>query len=281
MRRPAPEHPDNDTSIYSLYPLSGHPGRSQQIRSTMQPTRPLAFFVAGTDTDAGKTTVSAGLLAAARHHGLSTLAGKPVASGSQQTPEGLRNPDALQLASQCSIQVPYQSLNPYAFMPAIAPHLAAASAGIRLDCSGLQQAVRQLLARDADLTLIEGAGGWRVPINEQETLADLAIALQLPVILVVGMQLGCINHALLSTEAILRDGLMLAGWVANCTDPHMLNQADNLHTLQQWMPAPCLAVIPYLPSTQPDALVTHLEPALAHLYTSSSLCAGAYPEENP
>lgn len=231
----------------------------------MDTTRPPAFFITGTDTDAGKTTISAGLLAAARQRGLSTLACKPVASGSQHTSDGLRNDDALWLASQCSIQVPYAHINPHAFAPAIAPHLAAASAGVRLDGRELLADVRRILAHHAGLTLIEGAGGWRVPLNADETLADLAIALQLPVILVVSIKLGCINHALLSAEAVLRDGLTLAGWVANCTDPHMACQADNIHTLQQWMPAPCLGVIPHLQSTQPAALVPHLEPALATL----------------
>ena len=236
----------------------------------MHSTRPLAFFVTGTDTDAGKTTLSAGLLVSAREQGLSTLACKPVASGSINTREGLRNHDALQLAAQCSIQVPYEHLNPHAFIPAIAPHLAAASSGVLLECSELQRDVTRILAHRASLTLIEGAGGWRVPINERETLADLAIAVQLPVILVVGMKLGCINHALLSAEAILRDGLTLSGWIANGTDPGMACQADNIRTLQQLMPAPCLAVIPHLPSARPAAVARYLEPALTTLLSQST-----------
>lgn len=231
----------------------------------MQRSRPLAFFVTGTDTDAGKTTISTGLLAAARQQGLSTLACKPVASGSQQTADGLRNPDALQLDSQCSIRLPYTDINPYAFEPPIAPHLAAIAAGIRLDCAALQTDVRRVLDHAAGLTLIEGAGGWRVPLNTQESLADLAMALQLPVILVVGMKLGCINHALLSAEAILRDGLPLVGWIANAVDPHMACQADNLETLRQWMPAPCLTEVPYLDDTTAAALIPYLAPALGRL----------------
>lgn len=231
---------------------------------------PLAFFVTGTDTDAGKTTIAAGLLATARQQGLSTLACKPVASGSHMTAGGLRNPDALQLDSQCSIRLPYASINPHAFEPAIAPHLAAAAAGISLDCASLKSEVMQVLEQKAGLCLIEGAGGWRVPINANETLADLAMALQLPVILVVGMKLGCINHALLSAEAILADGLPLAGWVANHIDPEMSCQADNLQTLQQWMPAPCLAQVPHLDNPLTAALIPHLQPALERLQTQAT-----------
>lgn len=247
----------HDRDISRALSLSAQPGRASSIKQ--------AFFVTGTDTDAGKTTIAAGLLAAARQQGLSTLACKPVASGSQSTDLGLRNHDAMQLASQCSITLPYTSLNPYAFVPAIAPHLAAVEAGVQLDCQQLQQAIEHVLAHQADLTVVEGAGGWRVPVNSHETLADLAAALQLPVVLVVGMKLGCINHALLSAEAILRDGLPLAGWIANSIDPHMSRQPGNLQTLQQLMPAPCLASVPHLPDTQPAALVPHLAPALARL----------------
>lgn len=228
-------------------------------------TTPSAFFVTGTDTDAGKTTVAAGLLATARHHGLSTLACKPVASGSEPTHDGLRNSDALLLSSQCSIKLPYASINPYAYAPAIAPHLAAAEAGLEPSCRQLQQAIEHVLAQQADLTLIEGAGGWRVPLNQRETLADLATALQLPVILVVGMKLGCINHALLTAEAIIHDGLPLAGWIANCIDPHMSRLAGNLQTLQHMMPAPCLATVPHLPGVQPAMLSPYLTPTLNRL----------------
>lgn len=235
----------------------------------MQSLPPLAFFITGTDTDAGKTTIAAGLLAAARQQGLSTLACKPVASGSHMTADGLRNADALQLDSQCSIRLPYASINPHAFEPAIAPHLAAAAAGVSLDCTSLRHDVMQVLGQEAGLCLIEGAGGWRVPLNADETLADLAIALQLPVILVVGMKLGCINHALLSAEAILADGLPLAGWIANSVDPDMSCQADNLQTLRQWMPAPCLAQVPHLDNHQAVTLIPHLLPALDHLKTQA------------
>lgn len=223
------------------------------------------YFIAGTDTDAGKTTVASALLACARQQGYSTLACKPLASGSELTVDGLRNADALSLAAQCSIEVPYSQLNPYAFAPAIAPHLAALDIGVSLELDRLQHHVQDILDYRAQLTLIEGAGGWRVPINARQTLADLAVRLHVPVILVVGMRLGCINHALLSAEAILADGLPLAGWIANCADPHMPRLQDNLDSLQQFMPAPCLARLPLISHPAAPQARQALLPALAQL----------------
>jgi len=205
-----------------------------------------AFFVTGTDTDAGKTSVAAGLLCAAKQQGRSTLAMKPVASGCEMTEQGLRNSDALALIAQSTVQLPYSQINPYAFAPAIAPHIAAQEAGVELSVADLYRTAQVILQQQADFTVIEGAGGWRVPISNTEFLSDFAIALQLPVILVVGVKLGCINHALLSAQAILNDGLELAGWVANVVDPNCARLAENLATLQQLMPAPCLAEVPHL-----------------------------------
>jgi len=205
-----------------------------------------AFFITGTDTDAGKTSVAAGLLCAAKQQGCSTLAMKPVASGCEMTEQGLRNSDALALIAQSTVPLPYSQINPYAFAPAIAPHIAAQEAGVELSVAGLYRAAQVILQEQADFTLIEGAGGWRVPISATEFLSDFAITLQLPVILVVGVKLGCINHALLSAQAILSDGLKLAGWVANVVDPNCARLAENLATLQQLMPAPCLAEVPHL-----------------------------------
>ena len=205
-----------------------------------------AFFITGTDTDAGKTSVAAGLLCAAKQQGCSTLAMKPVASGCDMSAEGLRNSDALALIAQSTVPLPYTQINPYAFAPAIAPHIAAQEAGVELSVADLYRTAQVILQQQADFTLIEGAGGWRVPISATEFLSDFAIALQLPVILVVGVKLGCINHALLSAQAILNDGLELAGWVANVVDPNCARLAENLATLQQLMPAPCLAEVPHL-----------------------------------
>ncbi|MFG0805318.1 dethiobiotin synthase [Pseudomonas fluvialis] len=218
-----------------------------------------AFFVTGTDTEIGKTTIAAGLLHAARLAGLSTAAAKPVASGCEQTAAGLRNDDALALLGQCSLALDYAEVNPFAFASAIAPHLAAREAAVELSVARLRPAVQQVLARGADFTLVEGAGGWRVPLAGRETLADLAVALDLPVILVVGVRLGCINHAVLSAEAIARDGLHLAGWVANIVDPQTSRLEENLATLAERLPAPCLGRVPRLASAVPHAVASYLQ----------------------
>lgn len=218
-----------------------------------------AYFIAGTDTDVGKTTIAAGLLHAARLQGLSTLAAKPVASGCAVTSKGLRNADALALIDQSTVQLPYERVNPFAFEPAIAPHLAAREAGVALALPALLKAMQGILAEGADFTLIEGAGGWRVPLSDHANLSDLAIALKLPVILVVGVRLGCINHALLSAEAIARDGLQLAGWVANVIEPRTSRLEENLASLAERLPAPCLGRVPKLKQASADAVAEYLQ----------------------
>ncbi|WP_430472543.1 dethiobiotin synthase [Zestomonas insulae] len=218
-----------------------------------------AYFVTGTDTEIGKTTIAAGLLHAARRAGLSTAAAKPVASGCEPSAAGLRNSDALALLGECTLPLQYAEVNPLAFAPAIAPHLAAREAGVTLSVEALRAPVQAVLAKRADFSLVEGAGGWRVPLAGAETLSDLAIALGLPVILVVGVRLGCINHAVLSAEAILRDGLPLAGWVANVVDPATSRLDDNLATLAERLPAPCLGRVPHLPAATPAAVAAHLD----------------------
>ncbi|MGE7959189.1 dethiobiotin synthase [Pseudomonas sp. NPDC089530] len=218
-----------------------------------------AYFITGTDTDVGKTTVAAGLLHAARLSGLSTAAGKPVASGCDPSPNGLRNADALALLAECSLPLTYDEVNPLAFEPAIAPHLAAREAGVALTVQALLGPMRQVLAKGADFTLIEGAGGWRVPLAGQDNLSDLAMALDLPVILVVGVRLGCISHALLTAEAIAQDGLQLAGWVANIIDPKTSRLEENLATLAERLPAPCLGRVPWLKAMSAEAVAAHLQ----------------------
>ncbi len=209
-----------------------------------------AFFVTGTDTGVGKTLVSAGLLLAARARGLETAALKPVAAGCEATAAGLRNEDALLLQSVISRPLAYEQINPVALEPAIAPHIAALQARRSLSVDRLAGFCRGVLG-EADFTLVEGAGGWRVPLNAAETLADLARVLRLPVILVVGIRLGCINHALLTAEAVLRDGLTLAGWVANRIDPDMPCQDENIASLVQRLPAPLLGELPWLSQADP------------------------------
>lgn len=227
------------------------------------------FFVTGTDTDVGKTTIAAGLLRAARLAGLSTAAVKPLASGCEAGADGLRNSDALALLAECSLPLSYAEVNPFAFAPAIAPHLAAREAGVPLKVEALAAAVQAVLAQQADFTLVEGAGGWRVPLDGQATLAELPVALDLPVILVVGVRLGCINHALLTAEAIARDGLRLVGWVANVLDPQTSRLDDNLRTLTERLVAPCLGRVPRLQQADAAAVARHLNISLLGLAPAS------------
>lgn len=202
-----------------------------------------AFFITGTDTHVGKTFVAASLLLAAKARGMTTAALKPVAAGCDRTPEGLRNADALLLQSVITQNLYYEQINPVALEAAIAPHIAAQLEKRSMSADRLAGFCRGVL-NTADFTLVEGAGGWRVPINPSETLADLAKTLRLPVILVVGVRLGCINHALLTVEAIRNDGLPLAGWVANCLEADMPALQENIQSLAARIPAPCLAVVP-------------------------------------
>lgn len=201
------------------------------------------FFVTGTDTEVGKTAVSCALLHAARARGLTTAAVKPVAAGCDA--DG-HNEDALALQAAMTLELPYAQVNPVALQPAIAPHIAAAQAGRSLSADRLAGLCRGVMHSGADLVLIEGAGGWRVPLGPRETLADVAIGLGVDVILVVAMRLGCINHALLTAEAIRADGLRLAGWVANQPGAAMACHAENLDTLQRLLPAPLLGELPLL-----------------------------------
>jgi dethiobiotin synthetase len=207
------------------------------------------FFVTGTDTGVGKTHASVALLHAFAAQGRSTLGLKPVAAGCEVTPDGLRNEDALALQAAATVQLPYAQVNPVALAAAIAPHIAAAQEKRRIGVAQLAGLLRgaQMQAR-ADVTLVEGAGGWRVPLNERETLADLAREMAVPVLLVVGMRLGCLNHALLTAEAIRRDGLVLAGWVANCIDADMPVREENITTLRAALGAPLLGVLPHGPA---------------------------------
>lgn len=192
------------------------------------------FFLTGTDTDAGKTLISAALLYRATLDGHTSFGLKPIASGSDDTTAGLRNRDALLHQQYSSGNLDYSLHNPITLKPAIAPHIAAAQAGIPLSCVYLAQHCRAGLEQTVDYHLTEGAGGWLVPLNDTETLADFAQHLDCPVILVVGLRLGCINHACLTAEAIKAAGLTLAGWVANGIDPNMDAQQENLRYLTQW-----------------------------------------------
>jgi len=199
------------------------------------------FFIAGTDTEIGKTFSACALLHAARRQGYSTLAMKPVAAGVEADGE---NEDVRRLMAAASVQAPRELVNPCLYPPPIAPHIAAAESGQPIKAAAIRHAF-QALKPLAEVVLVEGVGGWRVPLGDDFDAADLAADLGLPVILVVGMRLGCISHALLTAESIAARGLPLVGWVANRIDPHMSRFEENLQSLQQRLAAPLLGVIPH------------------------------------
>lgn len=215
------------------------------------------YFITATDTDAGKTFITAGLLKQLSNQGYKTLGFKPVASGCQTTAQGLQNDDALQLMRAANVALDYQSINPYAFEPAIAPHIAAQQVGVTIDLATIASNIEQQKQK-ADYVLVEGVGGWLVPLNARETVADLAQLLGFPVILVVNMRLGCINHALLTAQAIAHKGLTLAGWIANNAasdantqnDPSMACLEENIQTLKTLLRVPLLGCVPYLSVTR-------------------------------
>jgi dethiobiotin synthetase len=207
-----------------------------------------SFFVTGTDTEVGKTRISVGLIHRLVEQGFKVAGMKPVASGCEVTVDGLRNEDAQALIQASNVDLAYDTVNPYAFEPAIAPHIAAQQAGVDIDASVIQQHY-QTIEQQADIVVVEGAGGWLVPLNDQLTIADLAIKLNLDVVLVVGIRLGCINHALLSVAAIKQSGLAFKGWVAN--DLEASPQAgEMIETLSFHIDEPCLGVVRQLNPNQ-------------------------------
>ena len=221
------------------------------------------FFIAGTDTDVGKTFVASGILQCANARGLSTAGYKPISAGCELTDEGLRNEDALVLQANSSLDLQYDEVNPIAFADPVAPHLAAERNHTAISLNDVSAGYSTLVQKSADFLLVEGAGGWRLPLNNNgQFLSDFVIQQKLPVILVVGMKLGCLNHAMLTIEAIERDGLKLAGWVANFVDPQMMYQQDNLKSLKCLIQAPCLGEIPYLEKANHPSQYIDLGPVL-------------------
>jgi dethiobiotin synthetase len=208
-------------------------------------------FVTGTDTDVGKTRISVALIELLQRQHQYVAAMKPIASGCELTNDGLRNDDALKLAEKANVDLAYDVINPYAFAPAIAPHIAAEQVNVAVELAVIKQNF-DLIQQQADAVVVEGAGGWLVPINLTETIEDLAIALNLPVILVVDIRLGCINHALLTVKAIESTGLKIQGWVANNfgRNPESIEIAE---TLTQRIWAPCLGYVPTLAENESAA----------------------------
>ena len=222
------------------------------------------LFVAGTDTGIGKTVVSAALLAALNRAGGRAVGMKPVASGCRQTTDGWRNEDAQALIAQSAGAPDYGLVNPYALAEAVAPHLAARAAGVEIRIDPILAAF-VALSTNADCLVVEGVGGWAVPLSPTLMQADLVRALKLPVILVVGLRLGCINHALLSARAIVADGCRLIGWVGNRIDPDMARAEENLATLRELLPAPCIGVLPFAQTPAPAQLGVFLSASITRL----------------
>lgn len=202
-----------------------------------------SFFVTATDTDAGKTYVTVGLLKAAHRAGGRSVGLKPIASGAEWVEGSLRNDDALRIQQASSVRLPYEQVNPIVMEPAIAPHIAAAKENRLVTASRLEGFLKGALLTPHDFAIVEGAGGWRVPLNDRELLSDLAKSLGFPVILVVNMKLGCLNHAVLTAEAIARDGLKVAGWVANGGQKTMPCYEENLASLTHMLSAPLLGAL--------------------------------------
>ncbi len=208
----------------------------------------LRLFVTGTDTGVGKTRIAAALCVAYAARRKRVAAMKPVASGCMQTEDGLRNEDAEALLAAMTVRAAYGDVNPYAFEPAIAPHIAAMEAGCPIDFGVLDGCYKRL-CRQSDVIIVEGAGGWLAPLDATRTFADLAVRWQLDVVLVVGLRLGCLNHALLTAEAIEARGLKLAGWVGNSVDPDFERREANTDTLRSRLAANCLGIFPYSPES--------------------------------
>lgn len=209
------------------------------------------YFITGTDTGVGKTLVAAALLQAFAGRGLRAVGMKPVASGCETTAAGLRCEDVASLMAAGNVAASAEWVNPYALVPPVAPHIAAAQAGQEISIDVIAQAFHKLSAM-ADVVVVEGVGGFMVPLNAREDTADLAQRLGLPVILVVGLRLGCLNHALLTAREVERRGLRLAGWVANQIEPDMAVQQENIQTLKRRLPAPLLGILPHFAAPSAD-----------------------------
>lgn len=222
-----------------------------------------SIYVTGTDTGIGKTLASCALLHALRVHGLRAAGMKPVASGCERLDAEWRNADALALQAAGEPGVAYADINPFALEHPLAPELAARDAGVEVSLLPIL-AAHARVADNADALIIEGVGGWAAPLSASLMQADLVRALRLPVLLVVGLRLGCLNHALLSARAIAADGAHLAGWIASHVDPDMARVEDNIEMLRARLPAPCWGVLPHAPDADPVAMARHLRiPVLA------------------
>lgn len=220
----------------------------------------MIFFVTGTDTDSGKSHIAAGLLHKARsREKMRTLGLKPVASGCVMTDDGWRNSDAQLLSQESNLNLAYEHINPFTFEPAIAPHIAAAEVGVDISPETIIARLDFTQFSRADFCLMEGAGGWRLPLGNNRYLSEVVAALGLPVIIVVNMRLGSLNHALLTRDAIVADGLSVAGWVANTAEAPMARYQENLSSLKAMMDRPFLGEVPHLAEPTPAAIAEYLD----------------------
>lgn len=219
--------------------------------------RTRGVFITGTDTEVGKTFVATALVRSLVDAGHRIAGMKPIAAGAEETADGPQNTDAIALRAAANVPAPYEIVNPYCLKLPASPHIAAAKEGISVKIAPIVQAFGQL-TRHSDLVVVEGAGGWLAPINESETMADIAIALDLPVILVVGLRLGCLNHALLTAQAVEARGLALAGWIGNHLQPRFEHAAENLATLEARLPAPLLEVVSFQAADSPAPVLSRI-----------------------
>lgn len=208
------------------------------------------IFITATDTDAGKTVISEAILQLAREHKNSTVGYKPVSAGCEETCDGLRNEDALILQRASSIECAYEMVNPIAFADPVAPHLAAARMQQQITLDEISMGLSKLALLEPDVLLIEGAGGWRLPLGNDVFMSDFVVTHNIPVILIIGLKLGCLNHALLTYQALTSDGVDVVGWVGNQVDPDMLYADENIKSLKQMIDAPCLGIVPHLKNTE-------------------------------
>ncbi len=218
------------------------------------------FFVTGTDTGVGKTEITLALMSLLQEKGYRVNAMKPIAAGGTEIDGRLVNEDARRLQQQASAEVDYARVNPYVFKPAIAPSIAAQTAGVEIEINRIREEFGRVCS-NADYTLVEGIGGWQVPVNRHQTMVDIVKLLNIPVILVVGFRLGCLNHALLTYQSIKAARMQCVAWVANTIDPKLECIQENYLTLIDRLDCPCIGAVPYLnsPSTAEIAKLLHLQ----------------------
>jgi len=229
-----------------------------------------AVFITGTDTDAGKTLLTLGLMQALQQQGLRVNGMKPVAAGVFEIDGKTVNEDAQLIRQQSTKALPYELINPWLFEPAIAPHIAAQQVNKTIDFQSIKTALNEI-KKQSDLVVVEGAGGWLVPLNEQQDVADIAVNMNLPVILIVGLKLGCINHARLTLQAIQAAGCRVVGWIGTQIEPEMMNVDENIETLKHYLPVQCLGIVPWLESQDTKTVASYIntETLMNELITTS------------